>query len=56
MIALVWQSLVTGAVAAAGFALYMKLTKGSDLAAMLQPALTVGALAALISFAVRAIF
>ncbi len=56
MMTLVWQALVTGAIAAVGFGLYMKLTKGADLPAMLRPALMVGGLAALISLVVRVIF
>ena len=56
MITILWQSLVTGAIAALGFALYLRLMKGTDPRAMLQPILTVGALAAGISFVLRVLF
>ena len=56
MIGILWQSLVTGIIAAAGFALYLRFAKGSDPRAMLQQIVTVGAIAAAISFVLRALF
>lgn len=56
MMGMLWPSLVTGVIVGVGFALYLRLAKGSDPRAMVQPALTVGAVAAVISFVLRVIF
>jgi hypothetical protein len=56
MMTILWQSLVTGAIAGLGFALYLRFVKGSDPRSMLPPILTVGAIAAAISFVLRALF
>ena len=56
MIDLLWQSLVTGAITAAGFALYLRLTRGSISRALVPQIVTVGALAAGISFVLRVLF
>ncbi|MGQ0565775.1 MAG: hypothetical protein ACT4OK_11980 [Gemmobacter sp.] len=56
MTTMLWQSLVTGVIAALGFALYLRLVKGTDPRGMVQPILTVGALAAAISFVIRVLF
>jgi hypothetical protein len=45
---ILWQSRVTGAIAAAGFALFLRLTKGSGPRPPMLPILMVGALAAAI--------
>ena len=53
MIDLLWQSIVTGVITAVGFALYLRLMKRADMRVMVQQAVMVGVLAAVISFGVR---
>jgi hypothetical protein len=56
MTTMLWQSLVTGVIAAVGFALYLRFIKGADPRGLVQPILTVGVLAAAISFGIRVLF
>ena len=56
MIDLLWQSIVTGVITAVGFALYLRLMKRADMRVVVQQAVTVGAIAAAVSFTLRVLF